>query len=445
MSAARSPQPEQRPRFAVPGQLIILTVALLWGTNPPALRYLYASDGPPSPAALAGVQATAAVTLLLLLSAARSRLQGAGSGGAAREQRGDSSSSLAGGGRPRGRPAEQQEPSRRWRREPADLADADADPEAAEPERRNPQVQRLIDLEPAGSGGSPSVRRRHSLSIERSMDLDDNNSSRGVSLKDALNSSTDRLLLAGAEVGAWGFLANAATVSGFQNTAASRGAFLIRLSAIMTPLIASLAGEAISLRIWAGCIAALAGGVLMTLSHSGSDAAGAFSGLAAGDGLLIGAALLWSIQTVRLGRHAAKFEPLAMAAASMTAMAVLSDVWLAADVSSAVISGKPADSVWAGCRVPLNWAVMLWPAFAPWGAGQALQVAGQSMISSSQTQILMASDPLWATLFAGVLGSAEQDLGPAGWAGGALIIAGAVLAGTGGSAPHGQRPPDELE
>ena len=60
--------------------------------------------------------------------------------------------------------------------------------------------------------------------------------------------------------------------------------------------------------------------------------------------------VLLVLQTVRLGRHAAKFEPLAMAAASMTAMAVLSDVWLAADVSSAVIGGKAADSVWAGCR-----------------------------------------------------------------------------------------------
>ena len=115
--------------------------------------------GPPSPAALAGVQATAAATLLLLLSAARSRLQGAGGGGAASEQRGDSSRGPARGGLPRGRAASQQEPSRRWRREPADLADADVDPEVAEPERRNPQVQRLIDLEPAGSGGSPSVRR----------------------------------------------------------------------------------------------------------------------------------------------------------------------------------------------------------------------------------------------------------------------------------------------
>ncbi len=39
-------------------------------------------------------------------------------------------------------------------------------------------------------------------------------------------------------------------------------------------------------------------------------------------------------------------------------------------------------------------------------------------------QILLASDPLWATLFAGVLGSAEQDLGAFGWAGGALIVSG---------------------
>jgi hypothetical protein len=34
----------------------------------------------------------------------------------------------------------------------------------------------------------------------------------------------------------------------------------------------------------------------MTLSHSGADAANAFSGIAAGDALLIAAALLWSVQ-----------------------------------------------------------------------------------------------------------------------------------------------------
>lgn len=39
-------------------------------------------------------------------------------------------------------------------------------------------------------------------------------------------------------------------------------------------------------------------------------------------------------------------------------------------------------------RQPLNWAVMLWPALGPWGAGTVLQVAGQGTISASQTQVL---------------------------------------------------------
>lgn len=58
-----------------------------------------------------------------------------------------------------------------------------------------------------------------------------------------LNKETDSTLMAGLEVGTWAFAANTLTVIGFQNTAASRGAFLIRLSAILTPIIASLAGD----------------------------------------------------------------------------------------------------------------------------------------------------------------------------------------------------------
>lgn len=58
-----------------------------------------------------------------------------------------------------------------------------------------------------------------------------------------LNREADSTLMAGLEIGTWAFAANTLTVIGFQNTAASRGAFLIRLSAILTPIIASLAGE----------------------------------------------------------------------------------------------------------------------------------------------------------------------------------------------------------
>ncbi len=57
--------------------------------------------------------------------------------------------------------------------------------------------------------------------------------------------------------------------------------------------------------------------------------------------------------------------------------------------------------------------------------------------SQNDVQILMASDPLWATLFAGLLGSQEQDLGSFGYIGGACIVGGAVLAGTRGPSKAG--------
>lgn len=83
------------------------------------------------------------------------------------------------------------------------------------------------------------------------------------------------------------------------------------------------------------------------------------------------------------------------------------------------------------CRDVGRWAVLLWPAIGPWGLGTALQAAGQRSCSSSQTQLLLATDPLWATLFAGLLGSSEQMMDPFGFVGGAAIVAGAVTAGVG--------------
>ena len=45
--------------------------------------------------------------------------------------------------------------------------------------------------------------------------------------------------------------------------------------------------------VWGGCVAALAGGVLMTSSRADSGAGGA---LASGDLLLVAAAVMWSLQ-----------------------------------------------------------------------------------------------------------------------------------------------------
>ncbi len=73
---------------------------------------------------------------------------------------------------------------------------------------------------------------------------------------------------------------------------------------------------------------------------------------------------------------------------------------------------------------------------------RALQAIGQKTCSSSQTQILLASDPLWATLFSGLLGSGEQALGAYGLLGGGAIVGGAVVAGVGSSRGEQQKQRD---
>ncbi len=56
-------------------------------------------------------------------------------------------------------------------------------------------------------------------------------------------------------------------------------------------------------RVWLGCASALCGSVLMSLSHSGSDLGAAAAGVATGDALLVGAALLWSVQASYLSPY----------------------------------------------------------------------------------------------------------------------------------------------
>lgn len=51
----------------------------------------------------------------------------------------------------------------------------------------------------------------------------------------------------------------------------------------------------------------------------------------------------------------------------------------------------------------------------------------QGSVSASRTQIILATDPVWATLFAGVLGAAEQSLGTLGWAGAGCVLAASAV------------------
>ncbi len=132
-----------------------------------------------------------------------------------------------------------------------------------------------------------------------------------------------------------------------------------------------------------------------------------------------------------------RWPALPLAVASMCTLAALSLIWLGTAAIPAVMHGQPLSTLWGGYGDPLSWAVMLWPAIGPWGLGTVLQMVGQQSVSPTQAQLILATDPLWATLFAGVLGAGERDLTQTGWIGVSIILTACIVGSfSGGSRAH---------
>ena len=240
----------------------------------------------------------------------------------------------------------------------------------------------------------------------------------------AWTQAQDQGQLAAIELGCWMFCANAATVIGFQETSASRGAFLIRLTAVFTPFVALAAGQRSGTSVWAGSALAFVGGLLISLGQHGAGES--LSDISTGDLVMVGAAAIWSCQTVRLGQLVAKHDIGQLSYRQMTVNAILCGGWCTYDHVSKSGAIFPSITV-AGTIDPWRWVALLWPAFGPWGVGTMLQLMGQQSISAARTQIILASDPLWATLIAGLLlGSSEQQLGFWGWIGAVCILSASV-------------------
>ncbi len=72
---------------------------------------------------------------------------------------------------------------------------------------------------------------------------------------------------------------------GLQLTSATRASFLIQATALLTPLLATLAGERLGAQVWAGCALALGGTLLIASDTAGGGAA---SGASAAAGFHLG-------------------------------------------------------------------------------------------------------------------------------------------------------------
>lgn len=138
----------------------------------------------------------------------------------------------------------------------------------------------------------------------------------------------------------------------------------------------------------------------------------------------------WAAQAV------ARFPPLHLAVAIMTTVAALSFLWLATEIATVLGHGMPLSVLWGGAADPLSWAVMIWPGLGPWGLGILLQLVGQRGVNPTQAQLILATDPLWTTAFAGLLSAREQELSGLGWLGAALILLASLIGSLAGGVRH---------
>jgi drug/metabolite transporter (DMT)-like permease len=193
---------------------------------------------------------------------------------------------------------------------------------------------------------------------------------------------------------------------GLARTTVSSTGFITGLYVIFTPLLALVFfRQRLGAAVWLGVAASVVGLALLSGIHTGS---------VTGDGLVLAASAVYSLQIVLLERVAARIDPFALTFVEM----------LAACAAFSVIAGARSQF-----ELPHGWTV--WGALIVTGLfasalGFLVQSWAQRRTSATRTALAFALEPVWTAIFGFSL--AGDRLGWLGWGGCAAILAGIVLA-----------------
>ena len=222
----------------------------------------------------------------------------------------------------------------------------------------------------------------------------------------------------------WNVAAGLLMYEGFQRTSVSRGAFLLQLSVIATPVLERiLLKRSQPRRIWIGASLALIG-VAFLAAPTPSDKSSQM-----GDALVVMSALVWGLYLVRTAGLPPTADPQMVQAVKYVVSLVLYIVW-------ALLLHEAGDetSLLQGWGEWRSWALAIYSALIPGALADVLQQIAQSEVRASEASLLLASEPLWATLLAAPVGQ-DFGLGLSVALGGAAIFL--AIAISSGSLPFG--------
>jgi drug/metabolite transporter (DMT)-like permease len=229
---------------------------------------------------------------------------------------------------------------------------------------------------------------------------------------------------------------------GLSLSSATRAAFLVQATALWTPILAAAFGMAPSPLLWVSSFIALVSTLLVTFDQvdgfsvasvaSGSfDFKTFFAGASLGDAATLGAALAYSLSTVRIPTYAARVAPLKLAFGKSIALAVTTSaallIGLVSSGGGSAFSAASLASFWPGCcDQKLVFYLIAWSAVGPGALSAYLHVKGQSLVGPTDAQVLFSAVPLWSAVLAAIFLPGET-VGPLAWVGGGgLLLAGLV-------------------
>ncbi len=194
--------------------------------------------------------------------------------------------------------------------------------------------------------------------------------------------------------------------AGLERTSVSSTGFITGMYVVLTPLLAlALFRARVGASAWVGVALATIGLALLAGIHGGS---------VLGDLLVLAGSAVYSLQIVLMERYAPRYDAIAFTLVEMlTSFAGL--------LAIALALGQ--------LHVPHGWTV--WGALIVTGVfASALaflaQTWAQRRATATQTALAFSLEPVWAAFFGFTL--AGDRLGPLGWLGCGVIMAGIVVA-----------------
>jgi drug/metabolite transporter (DMT)-like permease len=213
------------------------------------------------------------------------------------------------------------------------------------------------------------------------------------------------LLVGGGLTGLALFLGASLQQAGLVYTTAGKAGFITGLYVVFVPLLGLLWRRVPSWHGWLGALLAAAG--LYLLSITGRLA------LARGDALVLAGAFVWALHVLLIGRYAGALGPLRLAAIQYAICSLLSMI-VAAAVETITLSGL------RGAALPI-----LYGGLISVGLAYTLQVIAQRRAPPAHAAIILSLEAVFAA--AGGWAILGEGLSRRALAGGALMLAGAVL------------------